>query len=95
MLTLLIKSQPYKKMTRMIKDNQQQYFETEEWIELYDTVISTNTNQFKLEHVHDMSYKPLSDRYGFLYLHTNQGVFSYNVAVSPSDFIEAFKQLKE
>lgn len=56
--------------------------------------IASERHQFKLEHVHDVSHKPFSFGGGILYLHTNQGVFPYNVQEDPTYFIHAFKSLK-
>jgi hypothetical protein len=56
--------------------------------------IASERDQFKLEHVHDVSHKPFSFGGGILYLHTNQGVFPYNIQEDPSYFILAFKALK-
>ena len=50
--------------------------------------------QFKFQNVYDISHKPFSFGGGMLYLHTNQGVFSYNIKDNPAYFIEAFKTLK-
>ena len=49
-------------------------------------------NRFKLEHVHDMSYRPFSNGDGLFYLHTNQGVFTYTIDADPTDFIRAYIQ---
>ncbi|MFF2754949.1 hypothetical protein ACFVR1_14515 [Psychrobacillus sp. NPDC058041] len=56
--------------------------------------IASERHQFKLEHVHDVSHKPFSFGGGILYLHTNQGVFPYNIQEDPSYFIHVFKSLK-
>ncbi|WP_240793429.1 hypothetical protein [Psychrobacillus vulpis] len=57
--------------------------------------IMSARHQFELGHVHDISHKPFSFGGGILYLHTNQGVFSYKIQDNPSLFIDAFKTLKE
>lgn len=68
----------------------------EDWynIELYDQKIIINDAQFNIEHVFDMSYRPIATEFGFLYLHTNQGVRSLCVKEKPTEFINHFKQLK-
>lgn len=63
-------------------------------IHLYADTISTANNTFKLEHVHDMSYKPFSSGAGFFYLHTTQGVFTYEVDTDPTSFIRTYKNLR-
>ena len=57
---------------------------TTHYIHLYADSISTTKNRFKLEHVLDMSYKPFSGGAGLFYLHTNQGVFMYEVDADPT-----------
>ena len=63
-------------------------------IHLFTDEISTVKNRFKLEHVHDMSYRPFSNGDGLFYLHTNQGVFTYTIDADPTDFIRAYKKLR-
>lgn len=64
-------------------------------IHLYADTVSTATNTFKLEHVLDMSYKPFSSGgTGLFYLHTNQGVFMFEVDVNPTLFIQTYKKLR-
>ncbi|MFC0524440.1 hypothetical protein ACFFGV_12770 [Pontibacillus salicampi] len=86
-------SQPYVMVERRIKDYKQQYIEVKEYLYLYETSVSSKTKQFHLHHIFDISYKPTDGRYGFLYLHTNQGVISYQVTEDPYSFIEAFRKL--
>ncbi|WP_421102533.1 hypothetical protein ACOKXV_06125 [Sporosarcina psychrophila] len=62
-------------------------------IHLYTDSISTSRNTFRLEHVHDMSYKPFSSGAGFFYLHTTQGVFTYEVDTDPTYFIRTYQNL--
>lgn len=56
--------------------------------------IITAHNRFAFQNVHDISHKQFSSGLGILYLHTNQGVFSYKIKENPSSFIDAFKSLK-
>ncbi|MFD2680443.1 hypothetical protein [Bacillus seohaeanensis] len=90
----LIHSHPYYKVVREIKNNEQNSTEVKETIDLYDSLIATASKQFPLKNVSDISYKPLSDSYGFLYLHTNQGVFTFMVKESPKAFIDEYLKLK-
>ena len=73
---------------------QMQQIEKQLEIELTIEGIRTAEKSFELQHVHDISYKPFSFGAGILYLHTNQGVFSFNVQENPEVFIEGFRTLK-
>ncbi|WP_181350793.1 hypothetical protein [Thalassobacillus sp. CUG 92003] len=90
----LIYSQPFTTTSRVIQNNVQHYTEIEKYLNLYEDKITAPYNQFHLQDVFDVSYRPLSASYGFLYLHTNQGVFSYTVKTSPESFINEYKRLK-
>lgn len=69
---------------------------TSHYIHLYPESIATAKNNFHLEHVLDMSYKPFSSGgSGLFYLHTNQGVFMFEIDTDPSYFIETYKQLRD
>ncbi|WP_010283508.1 hypothetical protein [Bacillus timonensis] len=85
-----ITSHPYIVIQRKIEWNEQKYIETQHQLRLFDDRILSSVNEFQLEHVYDVSY-----RTSFLYLHTNQGVFSYNIKEDPDAFIKAFKELKQ
>ncbi|MGF9978594.1 hypothetical protein ABE042_18200 [Viridibacillus arvi] len=63
-------------------------------IHLYADSVSTAKNVFKLEHIHDMSYKPFSSGSGLFYLHTNQGVFMFEIEVDPTHFIQTYKRIR-
>lgn len=67
---------------------------TEHTILLYPNTIATTKNKFKLEHVLDLSYKPFSGGTGLFYLHTHQGVFTFEIETDPADFISAYKNLR-
>lgn len=56
--------------------------------------IISERHTFKLQHVYDVSHKPFSFGGGLLYLHTNQGVFPFQIQENPSNFIQGFKSLK-
>ncbi|MCD5323272.1 MULTISPECIES: hypothetical protein [Pontibacillus] len=85
---------PYYCVTRSIKDGQQLYEEEELYLILSEDKITTNSNVFMLEHVFDLSYRKTAELYGFLYLHTNKGVFSFNVKHAPDELIRTFRSLK-
>ena len=87
----IISSISYTKINRTIEFNQQKSVKTEHRIMLYESKILTSSHQFKIENVFDISYRVLSEDSGFLYLHTNQGVFAFVVTSDPSSFMEKVK----
>ncbi|WP_421384954.1 hypothetical protein ACOJQI_09340 [Bacillus salacetis] len=90
----LITSHPYYIVTRKIEHNVQSADETEHELQLFEESITCSTKSFLMENVFDVSYKPLNQEKGFLYLHTHQGVFSFYVKEDPGLFIQAYKGLK-
>ncbi|MBJ6360005.1 hypothetical protein ACFOQM_01540 [Paenibacillus sp. GCM10012307] len=88
-----IASHPYVKIERGVTSNPQDMIVHQRVIELYETKITTCHREFSIGEVHDMSYRKLGKEGGFLYLHTNQGVFPYTVKDNPIALIQAFKQL--
>jgi len=56
--------------------------------------VTTEIAEFTLNEVLDVSYKPFSSEAGILYLHTNQGVFPFNIHSNPEVFIETFRSFK-
>ncbi|MDQ0352142.1 hypothetical protein J2R98_001976 [Alkalibacillus filiformis] len=73
---------------------QKKYIEEEHFIELYEDKIITAENKFDLKIVFDMSYKMLSDKYGFLYFHTTKGVFTYQIKKDPEELIAQFRKVE-
>ncbi|WP_391204011.1 hypothetical protein [Psychrobacillus sp. L4] len=73
---------------------QMQHIEMQFELQLNLDGITSARHQFELDHVIDVSHKPFSFGGGILYLHTNQGVFPYNIQVDPAYFILAFQSLK-
>ncbi|KGX89742.1 hypothetical protein N781_16105 [Pontibacillus halophilus JSM 076056 = DSM 19796] len=90
----MIASQPYVRVERKIENAKQLYSEVEESIELHEGCVKFEQKQFHIQHVYDLSVKRMAGRFFTLYVHTNQGVFTFNVHRNPDEFIEAFKQLK-
>ncbi|MCP3026800.1 hypothetical protein [Halobacillus sp. A5] len=90
----MICSQPIIWVNRKIKNNQQNYVEESASVDLYHDRVVTPFEEFHLKDVHDASYRPLSGRIGFFYLHTIRGVFSYQVTDSPYDWIEKYKNIQ-
>jgi hypothetical protein len=83
----------YSRIERFVEWHEQKYIKSIHSITVYADKVSTSTNTFGIENVYDISYKPFSGSKGLLYLHTNQGVFTYEIENDPSNFIHAFKKL--
>jgi hypothetical protein len=92
---LMLMSHPYIKISRKIKNNVQQCVEYEEKLVLFQDKITSSCEQFHLSDIHDMSYKPFSGNSGFLYLHTNRGLYSFHTRTHPQKFIRTYQQLRE
>lgn len=82
-------------VSRTIDWNVQTTKEHYKEITLYEDEIVTGEHRFLLKEVLDISYRPFSaDNKGLLYLHTNQGMFSYQVYSAPDLFITSYRKLK-
>jgi hypothetical protein len=90
----IITSIPYIKIIRTIEKNRQNNIEKTHNLYLCENKIIATSKEFSLKDVLDISYKTISLDYGFLYLHTTQGLFSYNVKTNPNYFIDEYKKLK-
>ena len=90
---LLLSSITYIEVVREIRDNEQQYIQTIHNLELFGDHIKSNTKTFMIDHVHDISYKSSSNQLGVLYLHTNQGLFSFQINMCPDHFIKEYRKL--
>ena len=73
---------------------QMQKIATHHELTITHEVVKTARAEFTLHQVMDVSYKPFSTAAGILYLHTNQGVFPFNIHSSPQKFIDTFRSLK-
>lgn len=62
-------------------------------LQLSLTSIESAERSFSFTSIIDVSYKPFSDGSGFLYVHTDEGVFSFHVIESPNTFIQTFKKI--
>lgn len=78
----------------MIKHNQQHYIEEESSIDLYHDAVITPFDRFHIREIHDASYRPLTGRLGFFYLHTIRGVYTFKVKISPEPWIEEYKKVQ-
>lgn len=85
--------QPYYKIIRTIDGLDQRMEEQAREMILYEDRIVTKHRHFPIKQVFDLSYRPMGDGVGFLYLHTQQGVYSYTLKDDPESFITAFKNL--
>lgn len=90
----IISTIAYNTIERTIDWHEQVTQQTVHQIFLYADTISTTKHNFQLEHVHDISYKPFSSGTGLFYLHTIQGVFTYQIDSDPESFIHAYKKLR-
>lgn len=90
----MISSLTYITMDRIIEENIQQNIATEQLIELHEDKIITSKQRLLIESVLDISYKITSTQLRVLYLHTNQGVFSFNINSDPDHFISEYEKLK-
>lgn len=87
----LIAQHPYIKVERKVTSIAQYEIEHDRIIYLYNEKVVTQHREFPMEQVMDFSYRAIANEGGILYLHTLQGVFTYNVKSSPEAFITAYK----
>ena len=88
-----IAKQDYMKVQREIVGTEQKQILDHRVMYLYSDRIVTRYREFALKDVYDISYRRMGGDKGFLYLHTNRGLYSYLVSVDPSEFIASYKQL--
>lgn len=85
---------PYLKVSRKMEWNEQQIIETEAHIQLFKDKIVDDSTSFHLREVWDISYKASANFFGWLYLHTNRGLFSYYLKSNPEQFIIKYRDIK-
>ena len=90
----MIISHPYIIIKRKIHHNVQHLIEFEETLILHEDKVTSASDDFKLIEVLDMSFKSMSGGFGFLYLHTIRGLYSYHTKENPEKFINIYKHLK-
>ncbi|MFX3673505.1 MAG: hypothetical protein ACE3JQ_03520 [Paenisporosarcina sp.] len=73
---------------------QMQKYETHHELIVTPQTVTTAKKEFPIQDVIDFSYKPFSSEAGILYLHTNQGVFPFNIHSNPQALIETFRTFK-
>lgn len=87
-------SHSYLKVDRKIKDNEQIYEENEELIRVYDDRITTASDIFHIQDILDISFKNMSGKKGFLYLHTTRGVYSYFTNAKPDQLLRVYNEMR-
>ncbi|HWJ79148.1 MAG TPA: hypothetical protein VNR61_13865 [Niallia sp.] len=81
----------YYVITRKIDFIEQIIEETEEKLILHKDKVTSAKKIFPLKTIHDISYKQSINTYKILYLHTNQGVFSFFIKDNPEPWIDSIK----
>ncbi|MFC6334412.1 hypothetical protein ACFP56_17425 [Paenibacillus septentrionalis] len=92
-MTIAIAVQPYIMIERVVANLTQKTTIVQHELSLFETKITSSQHEFLLQNVYDMSYKIISGEEGFLYVHTNQGVYAFHVRTDPSTFILAYRSL--
>ncbi|PIC70905.1 MULTISPECIES: hypothetical protein [unclassified Sporosarcina] len=90
----LIHSLSYISINRVVDRLEQTYQKSYHTICLFRDRITTSQRTFPLQHVFDLSYRPFSGQSGLFYLHTNEGVFTFEIEEEPEHFISLFKQIQ-
>ena len=90
----LIHSLSYISVQRVVDRLQQTHLKTYHTICLFQDRITTSSRTFLLKHVFDLSYRPFSGQTGLFYLHTHEGVFTFEIVEEPEHFISLFKQIQ-
>ena len=88
----LIAQHPYIKVERKVTGIEQVEIEHKRIIFLYIDKVITQYREFPIKVVTDFSYREIANQGGILYLHTLQGVYTYNVKSSPEAFITAYRE---
>ncbi|MFC0015167.1 MULTISPECIES: hypothetical protein [Allobacillus] len=74
---------------------EQKHIEDVSYVYLYEDKIVTDEKEYEIHKVHDLSYRMLSEEYGFFYLHTTMGVMTLNVKDEPIEFIKKFREVEQ
>ncbi|QTD41316.1 hypothetical protein [Sporosarcina sp. Te-1] len=90
----LISSLAFYKVERSVEWFEQKQQHSVHVIQLFGAKICTPSHTFALSHVHDVSYRPFSNGNGLFYLHTNQGLFTFEVKTDPTHFMTAYRKLR-
>lgn len=87
-------SLPYTTTAREVGSEEIHIIKSEHAIDLYEDVLVTSTGEYPIDNVWDISCKSFSGDAKLLYLHTNQGVRTYEIEGDPEPFLAAFRQVK-
>ncbi|AXH98336.1 hypothetical protein DV702_00615 [Sporosarcina sp. PTS2304] len=90
----LLQSLSYIYIQRAVDRLEQSFHKSFHSICLFQDRITTSQRTFSLEHVFDLSYRPFSGQTGLFYLHTNEGVFTFEITENPDHFIQSFKKVR-
>lgn len=65
-------------------------------MKLYDHKLVVKDESYPVTDIFDISYRTKKDDFsiGYIYLHTSQGVRTYHVKEDPTEFVQAYLQLK-
>lgn len=85
--------QSYYKVERVLSGIEMKTIKEDRSMYLYVNKIVTAHREFAIEDIHDLSFRRMGEMRGCFYLHTQQGVFSYNVHGDPQAFIAMYKEL--
>lgn len=91
----LLAEQPYVKIVRHVDAIAQTNKEEARTMYLYEDRLVTKYHEFPIHTVRDLSYRPVGKMGGLLYVHTDNGVFSYLVKSSPEHFVRIFKNYRD
>ncbi|REK76992.1 hypothetical protein DX130_08275 [Paenibacillus paeoniae] len=89
-----IAEQSYYKVERILADGEMRTIKEPRFIRLYEKQLQTKRRTFPLNEVHDLSYRPMGEEGGILYVHTGHGLYAYTVSDDPAVFMETFKKHK-
>jgi hypothetical protein len=85
---------PYFIFERVVKNQHQTIIAHQHELRLFAAKITSRYREFPIGSVHDMSFRQVSGEDGMLYLHTDNGVYSFIVRTDPRRFMEAYRELK-
>ncbi|CAM5733572.1 hypothetical protein HRF69_13225 [Bacillus circulans] len=78
-------------VTRKI-DLNMEIIEEEKSLDLWSDRVTSAEQTFHLHTIHDISFKPSSNQYKMLYLHTNRGVYSFVIKDNPEEMIRLIRR---
>jgi hypothetical protein len=94
-MTKAVAIQSYVIIERIVENQAQTTKVHEHELQLFETKITSFHREFLIRSVYDMSFRIISGDEGFLYFHTDEGVYSFMVRNNPKSFIMLYKNLKQ